>query len=239
MTLASLALALAAGMLSVLSPCVLPILPIVLGAAASERKWGPVALAIGLSVSFVAIGMFVATVGFAIGLDADVFRYMAAVLMVAIGLVLMLPGFQAQLAVASGPIANFADARLSGVRSGASGQFWVGVLLGAVWSPCVGPTLGAASLLAAQGRDLGQVGITMFAFGLGAALPLLALGLLSREAMVRWRHRLASASKGAKAALGALFVAIGVLVLTSLDKSIETVLVEASPQWLTDLTTRF
>jgi len=232
-------LALVAGMLSVLSPCVLPILPIVLGAAASERKWGPVALAIGLSTSFVAVGMFMATLGFAVGLDADVFRYAAASLMLAIGLVLMLPGFQAQLAVASGPIANWADARFSGVRSGTWGQFWVGVLLGAVWSPCVGPTLGAASLLAAQGRDLGQVGIIMFAFGLGAALPLLALGLLSREAMVRWRYRLASAGKGAKAGLGALFVAIGVLVLTSLDKSIETMLVEVSPQWLTDLTTRF
>jgi cytochrome c biogenesis protein CcdA len=239
MTLGSLVLALAAGMLSVLSPCVLPILPIVLGAAATEGKSGPVTLAIGLSVSFVAIGWFVATVGCAVGLDADVFRYVAAVLMVAIGLVLTLPGLQAQLAVASGPVANWADARFSNVRSGTSGQFWVGVLLGAVWSPCVGPTLGAASLLAAQGRDLGQVGITMFAFGLGAALPLLALGLLSREAMMRWRHRLASASKGAKAGLGVLFVAIGALVLTGLDKSIETVLVEVSPQWLTDLTTRF
>jgi cytochrome c biogenesis protein CcdA len=239
MTFGSLVLALAAGMLSVLSPCVLPILPIVLGAAASERKWGPVALAIGLSISFVTIGMFVATVGFAVGLDADLFRYVAAVLIVAVGLVLMLPGAQAKLAVASGPIANWADTRFSGVRSGASGQFWVGVLLGAVWSPCVGPTLGAASLLAAQGRDLGQVGITMFAFGLGAALPLLALGLLSREAMMRWRHRLASATHGAKAGLGALFVVIGAFVLTGLDKSIETKLVEVSPQWLTDLTTRF
>src|SRR5215831_9115540 len=239
MTLGSLVLAIAAGMLSVLSPCVLPLLPIVLGAAASERRWGPVALAIGLSISFVAIGMFVATVGFVVGLDADLFRYIAAVLIVAIGLVLMLPAAQAQLAVASGPIANWTDARFSRVRSGASGQFWVGVLLGAVWSPCVGPTLGAASLLAAQGRDLGQVGITMFAFGLGAAFPLLALGLLSREAMMRWRHRLASATQGAKAALGALFVVIGALVLSGADKSIETKLVEAAPQWLTDLTTRF
>src|SRR5262249_21092771 len=204
MTSGSLLLAFAAGRLSVLSPCVLPILPIVLGAASSERKSGPVALAIGLSISFVAIGMFVATAGFAVGLDADLFRYVAAVLIVAIGLVLILPGAQAKLAVASGPIANWADKRFSGVRSGASGQVWVGVLLGAVWSPCVGPTLGAASLLAAQGRDLGQVGITMFAFGLGAALPLLALGLLSREAMMRWRHRLASATYGAKAGLGAV-----------------------------------
>jgi cytochrome c biogenesis protein CcdA len=239
MTLGSLVLAFVAGMLSVLSPCVLPILPIVLGAAASERKWGPVALAAGLSASFVAIGLFVAAVGYAIGLDADVFRYVAAVLIVAVGLVLLLPGFQAQFAVASGPIANWTDAHFGSISNGASGQFWVGVLLGAVWSPCVGPTLGAASLLAAQGRDLGQVGIIMFAFGLGAALPLVALGLLSREAMLRWRHRLASASQAAKAGLGAIFVAIGALVLTGLDKSVETALVEASPQWLTDLTTRF
>src|SRR5215831_20400387 len=105
MTLASIVLALVAGILSVLSPCVLPILPIVLGAAASERKWGPVALAIGLSISFVAIGMFVATIGFAAGLDADLFRYVAAVLIAAIGLVLLLPRLQARLAVASGPIA--------------------------------------------------------------------------------------------------------------------------------------
>src|SRR5215470_5301081 len=118
MTLGSLVLALVAGMLSVLSPCVLPILPIVLGAAASERKWGPAALAIGLSASFVAIGMFVATIGYTIGLDADVFRYMAAVLIVAIGLVLMLPGFQAQLAVASGPIANWTDARFGSIGDG-------------------------------------------------------------------------------------------------------------------------
>jgi len=239
MTLGSLVLAVVAGMLSVLSPCVLPILPIVLSAAASEWKWGPAALAIGLSISFVAIGVFVATIGYAIGLDADVFRHVAAVLIAAIGLVLLLPGLQAKLAVASGPIANWADTRFTAVRSGASAQFWVGVLLGAVWSPCVGPTLGAASLLAAQGRDLGQVAITMFAFGLGAAFPLLALGLLSREAMMRWRHRLASATQGAKAALGALFVVIGALVLSGADKSIETKLVEASPQWLTDLTTRF
>ncbi len=239
MSLGSIALAFVAGMLSVLSPCVLPILPVVLGAAASKQRWGPVALAIGLSISFGAIGMFVATAGFAAGLDTGLFRDVAAVLIITIGLILLLPGFQARLAVAGGPIANWADARFARVGGGLSGQFWVGVLLGAVWSPCVGPTLGAASLLAAQGRDLGQVSVTLFAFGVGAAIPLLALGLLSREAMVRWRHRLASAGGGAKAGLGVLFVGIGALVLTGLDKSVETVLVDISPQWLTDLTTRF
>jgi cytochrome c-type biogenesis protein len=240
MTAGGLVLSFVAGVLSILSPCVLPLLPIILGAAASEQRWGPAALAAGLSISFVAIGLFVATIGFSIGLDGDVFRYVAAVFMIAIGVVLMAPRLQAGLAVAGGPIANWADRRRTGLDSGGlRGQFGIGVLLGAVWSPCVGPTLGAASLLAAKGRDLGQVGLTMFVFGLGAGLPLLALGLLSREAMMRWRHRLAAAGHGLKAGFGAILVAIGALVITGLDKAVETALVEASPQWLTNLTTRF
>jgi cytochrome c-type biogenesis protein len=240
MATGSIVLAFLAGILSILSPCVLPILPIVLGAAASDHRLGPVALAAGLALSFVTIGLFVATIGHSIGLNEDVFRYVAAALIVAVGAVLMLPRLQAKLAVASGPIANWTDQHLGSLRgSGLSGQFWIGVLLGAVWSPCVGPTLGAASLLAAQGRDLLQVGLAMLAFGIGAALPLLVLGFLSRETLLRWRSRLMSAGHGMKVSLGLLLVAIGVLVLTGLDKAIETVLVDASPQWLTDLTTRF
>ena len=240
-----LVLSFVAGVLSVLSPCVLPLLPIVLGAAAAKQKWGPVALAAGLALSFVAIGLFVATIGFSIGLDADVFRYVAAVLILAVGVVLMVPRLQTAVAVAGGPLANWADNRLDGTRldgadsGGVAGQFAVGLLLGAVWSPCVGPTLGAASLLAAQGRDLGEVALTMLVFGLGAAVPLLALGIASREVMMRWRARLAAAGPGLKMGFGAILVAVGLLALTGLDKRVETALVEASPQWLTDLTTRF
>jgi sulfite exporter TauE/SafE len=79
----------------------------------------------------------------------------------------------------------------------------------------------------------------MFTFGVGAALPLLILGLATREVMQRWRRRLLSAGHGMKSALGLLFVLIGGLVLLGFDKAVETFLVEASPQWLTDLTTRF
>jgi len=240
MGIGSMILAFAAGVLSILSPCVLPILPIVLGAAASADRRGPVALAAGLALSFAALGVFVATVGYSIGINADAFRYVAAVVAVAAGLVLTVPRMQAQLAVASGPIANWTDRRFGAqTGSGLSGQFGVGVLLGAVWSPCVGPTLGAASLLAAQGQDLFQVGATMVVFGIGAALPLLLLGLLSREAMSRWRNRLMSAGQVAKTGLGITLIVIGALVLTGADKTLETALVAASPAWLTDLTTRF
>ena len=75
-----LVLSFVAGVLSVLSPCVLPLLPIVLGAAASEHRLGPVALAGGLALSFVAIGLFVAAVGFGLGLSGDLFRDVSAAL---------------------------------------------------------------------------------------------------------------------------------------------------------------
>jgi cytochrome c biogenesis protein CcdA len=108
-----------------------------------------------------------------------------------------------------------------------------------VWSPCVGPTLGAASILAAQGRDLGEVAATMFAFGVGTALPLAAVGLLSREAVLRWRAHLVTGGARAKAAFAIVLVAMGILVLTGINKRVETFAVDHSPQWLTDLTTRF
>jgi cytochrome c biogenesis protein CcdA len=234
MPIGTLGLAFVAGTLSVLSPCVLPLLPIVLGTAASEHRLGPAALAAGLAVSFTAIGLFVATIGFAAGLDTGVFRTVSAVLLIAVGVVLLVPKLQDQFALAAGPVSNWAGGYADNFTPGSLfGQFGLGLLLGAVWSPCVGPTLGAASVLAAKGEDLAQVALTMLAFGIGAALPLMLLGLLSREAMMRWRGRLMETGKAGKTLLGVLLVAVGLLVATNLDKRIETVLVDASPAWLT------
>jgi cytochrome c-type biogenesis protein len=238
--LATLGLAYLAGVLSTLSPCVLPLLPLVFGSAASAHRLGPLALGLGLASSFVAVGLFVATVGFSIGVDAEVFRTVAAVLMIILGAALIVPWLAARLALAAGPASQWANAKLAGYSAaGLRGQFGIGVLLGIAWSPCVGPTLGAASLLASQAKDLPQVAATMLLFGLGAASPLLAVGMLSRAAMSKARGRLLSAGQNLKAALGIAFVLIGAAIVTGADRTIETMLVDASPQWLTDLTTRF
>ncbi|TKT70927.1 cytochrome c biogenesis protein CcdA [Afipia massiliensis] len=235
-----IALAFAAGLLSILSPCVLPLLPIVLGAAVTQHRWGPLALAAGLAISFTGLGLLIAVAGFSLGLDASVFRMVAAIIMIAMGLVLLMPAWQTRLATAGGPVSDWTDRTFGGFSgSGLSGQFAMGLLLGAVWSPCVGPTLGAASLLASQGRDLAQVTVTMAVFGLGAALPLAILGLLSRSALMRMRGRMLSAGQFGKALLGVALLLIGIGIVTGADKWIETALVNASPVWLTDLTTRF
>ncbi len=229
-----------AGLLSTLSPCVLPLIPIVLTTAARQHRRGPLALAAGLALSFTAVGIFVATVGFAIGLDERVFRMVGGVLLAAVGLVLVTPALHTRAVAAAGPIGAWSDERFgSRTGDGLAGQFGVGLLLGAVWAPCVGPTLGAASLMAAQGENLGQVAVTMFAFGLGAALPLLLIGMLSREALIRWRGRMLSAGTGGRRLMGAALLAAGLLILTGTDKMLETVFVQNSPAWLTTLTTRF
>jgi cytochrome c biogenesis protein CcdA len=240
MLLGSTIFAFLAGLLSTLSPCVLPLLPVILVAATSEHRLGPVALASGVALSFVVIGLFVATIGYGIGLDASIFRIIAAMILIGIGVILLVPQMQTQLAAVAAPISGWADERFGGIETGGlSGQFSLGLLLGAVWSPCVGPTLGAASVLAAQGESLGQVAVVMLAFGVGAALPLLLLGLLSRETLMRWRGQLLNAGKTGKAALGGLLIVLGLLIVSGLDKRLEAVLVEASPAWLTEITTRY
>jgi cytochrome c-type biogenesis protein len=234
----TLALAFAAGLLSILSPCVLPLVPIVLGTAIVAHPLGAVALAAGLSLSFTVLGLLLALVGFGLGIDAGMLRIAAAVIMIGLGVVLLVPSWQARLAAAGGPISDWADRRFGGAASsGLGGQFAIGLLLGAVWSPCVGPTLGAASLLASQGHDLLRVALTMAVFGIGAALPLILLGLLSRTTLMGVRSRLMSAGKLGKGLLGAAFIVIGAAIVSGADKRIEAALVAASPPWLTEWTT--
>ncbi len=229
-----------AGMLSTLSPCVLPLLPLVVGGAAAAHRAGPLALAAGLAVSFTAVGLFVATVGFSIGLDGGVFRVVSAAMLAGIGAVLLSSALQGRFALASGGFVNRANAVLQRLSpDGLCGQLVVGLLLGAVWTPCVGPTLGAASLLAAQGRELGAVAATMLAFGLGTAVPLLVVASLSRTALQRWRGRMMGAGRWGKVVLGSGALLVAGLILTGLDHQLETALVAASPAWLTDVTTRF
>lgn len=239
-SVASLGFGYLAGMLSTLSPCVLPLLPMVLGPAASVSRFAVVALSAGVVTSFVTVGLFVATIGFSIGLDGEVFRAASAVMLGVLGVVLLSATLQDRFAVAAGGLSD-AGNRLIGRLSpdGLGGQFLLGLLLGAVWSPCVGPTLGAASVLAAQGRDLGAVSLVMLAFGLGAATPLLAVGSLSREAMRRWRGRMMGAGKTGKLVLGAGALAVAVFILTGADRGVETFLVDHAPAWLTRLTTSY
>jgi cytochrome c-type biogenesis protein len=230
--------ALAAGSLSTLSPCVLPLVPILIGSALGAHRYGVVALAAGLALSFTAVGVFIASIGVAIGLDQLLIRQIAAVLFVVFGLVLLSPALQAQFAARTAGLSAAGGNILNRITlDGMRGQFVVGLLLGVVWTPCVGPTLGAAVSLATQGESLAQVALVMTLFGIGAAAPLVILGLVSRQAFVRLRGKLLDFGKRGKLALGAVLLLVGILVLTGVDKTIEIWLTSHAPEWWIRLTT--
>ena len=164
---------------------------------------------------------------------------MGATILGLLGVVLMSANLQQRFAVATSGIADAGNSLISRMRlDGIWGQFAIGLALGIVWSPCVGPTLGAAVVLASQASNLPQVALLMGIFGIGAALPVVGLAYASREAMLRTRGKLMQAGKAGKTIVGAAMVLIAAAILSGADKPVEAWLVDRSPAWLTDLTTR-
>jgi cytochrome c biogenesis protein CcdA len=234
-----LALGYAAGALSTLSPCVLPLLPILLASAAQQHALGVLALGLGIAASFAAMGILVASVGLSLGIDPAMVRGTSATLMVALGLVLVVPSWQEAVVRAAAPFTAWSGQLLGRLpASGGAAQLLLGLLLGVVWSPCAGPTLGAAIGLAAQRGTLGEAATVMTAFGIGAATPLVALAYGSRRVVVARRDRLRRLAGVAKPMLGVAIGATGLVVLAGLDKQLETHLTKLMPEWLLDLTTR-
>lgn len=232
-------IAFAAGGLSTLSPCVLPLVPLLFGSALMSHRLGPLALAGGLAGSFTLMGTVLAALGASAGLEPGIFRITAALALLGFGVLLMSPQSQDRLALAVSGLSGAGQSVLAGLSvDGLSGQFILGLLLGIVWSPCVGPTLGAAITLASQGERLGQVALVMAMFGLGAGLPLIALGALSRPAMTRLQDALLFAGRSGKRILGSVMLALAAFILTGADKRAESWLLNIAPDWLTQIGTR-
>ena len=236
----SLLLAFVAGLLTTVNPCVLPMLPLVLTGAFAQGRWGPVSLAAGLVLSFTVFGVALTAFGHLIGLDQNTFRYIAAALLLLSGLVLVHGPTQALFARMTTPLAGGANATLDRMSlQGNRGQFLLGTLLGAVWTPCVGPTLGAAIAVASQGENLGYTTLVMAIFGLGMASVFLAIAYASRGVMGKRREKLAGFGAGSRKVFGWLLVAVGIMIISGLDKTLETFLIGVMPDWLLELTTRF
>ena len=235
---ATYGLGLAAGALSILSPCVLPLVPVLIAAAMNVHRRGPLALGLGLALSFTIIGVALAAAGATV--DPGMLRTAGGIVLAAFGAILLIPALSNLFAQAAGALGNSGHRLLARITlDGLPGQFLVGALLGLVWSPCVGPTLGAATTLASQGKDLGQISLLMLLFGIGAAAPLILLGSCSRAGLTRLRGRLLLAGRYGKQLFGLVMLCLGVLIATGTDRTLEAWILDRSPAWLTALTTRY
>ena len=229
-----------AGLLTLINPCVLPVLPIVLGGALNASKAGPIALAAGMSVSFVIFGVFVTAFGFAIGLTQDLLAQIGAVLMVVFGVILVVPQFAHRFEMATAGVAAGADARMNDIDAGSTrGQFLGGLLLGTVWSPCIGPTLGGAIALASQGENLFFVTLIMMAFAAGVSTLIIGLGLGAREAIRSRAKALRGLAERSKPIIGATFLAVGTMLFFRVHYMLEGWLLNVMPIWLQDLSVMF
>ncbi|MDO6729981.1 cytochrome c biogenesis CcdA family protein [Marinovum sp. 2_MG-2023] len=219
-----------AGLLTLINPCVLPVLPIVLATALQSGRSGPLWLAAGMSLSFVVLGVSVTAFGHLIGLHSDHIAQAGAVLMIVFGTMLVIPRFSAAFSTATAGFAASADGRLDQIdRSRPQGQFLGGLLLGAVWSPCVGPTLGGAIALASQGDDLLRATGIMVFFAAGVSTIIIALAYVAQNTMAL--RRLAKVSRPV---LGGVFIAVGLALLFRLNHVIEAWALQNMPDWLID-----
>ncbi len=235
-----LPLAYLAGLLTLINPCVLPVLPIILASALNADRRAPIALAAGMSVSFVALGMLVTTFGYAIGLTEDVMSRARAMLMIVFGLVLLVPAFSQRFELAAAGLSGSAGQKMHQTdMSGLRGQFLGGALLGAVWSPCIGPTLGGAIALASQGESLLWATLIMSFFALGVSTFIVGLGLGAAETLRRRANSLRGLAERSKPVMGAVFITIGVLLLLNVHHMIDAWALSVMPVWLQDLSVRF
>jgi cytochrome c biogenesis protein CcdA len=227
-------LAYAAGVVGTLSPCVLPVLPSISAAAIRSHRLGPAVLALGAVVSFTVIGFVLALTGSVFGLDQAVVRMTGAIVMVVFGVLLAFQDIGGditqRLFAALGERFSNRLARITSEHLGA--QFTIGLLIGAVWTPCVGATLGAAVSLASQGERPVYAIAVMFLFGVGVMTPFLAIAYGLRTYVERHRTKMVGFSRMARCVLGVILIAFGLSVLTGLDKRMEQWAVERMPESL-------
>lgn len=238
--LGSIALSFVAGLVTILNPCVLPLVPILVASALGKSRIGPLALAGGLVTSFTLFGFTVIAFGYSLGINEQLVRLLAGALLALAGAVLLVPQAQAALTAAAAPVANFGNQRLEKISGdGWHGQFAIGLLLGIVWAPCVGPTLGVAIAAASTGQNLASSFLVFLVFGLGVATAVLAFAYGSRKAMGERRKTLTVLAKYGKPLFGGALLLVGLMVLTGFDKVIEIALLNTLPDSVIRFTTSF
>ncbi|EGR0793187.1 cytochrome c biogenesis CcdA family protein [Vibrio cholerae] len=230
MDISSIPLAFLAGILSLLSPCVLPMIPAVASSAMQASRIGLVWLAIGISVTFAIAGSLITFILLSLGISPDILRYFSAGLMLLMGMVLLIPALNDRMSYGlSLLVSRMPDANVQG--SGAAFQLVVGMSLGLVWLPCVGPTLGTAIALASTGQNMLLAFFVMLAFGLGCALPLVGIGYASGLQL----KKIGNGAKYGKYLLAIALLLLSTMIFTGFDKQLEIWALDWLPDWMTSI----
>ena len=230
MEFSAIALAFLAGILSLLSPCVLPMVPAVAASAMRSSVIGLWMLAGGLMLSFAMAGSVLTFILLNLGLSPDILRTVSAVFILIMATVILSPRLSTAMNNSlSRALSHVPSAHVDG--QGLLLQFVIGASLGLVWLPCVGPTLGTAIALASTGQNLTMAFIIMSSFGLGTALPLIILGYWAGKHL----NRLHAPAKKARVILGVALLLVALMILTGIDRVLEVWAMQMLPSWIIDI----
>jgi cytochrome c-type biogenesis protein len=171
-----IALAFAAGLLTAGAPCILPLLPVLLGASIGRQgRWGPLFLAAGFITAFSGFAILFGSFSTVLGLSHDTLRKVSVVLLGSFGVLLLWPQPYERLMARSSGLLSFADRVVPRAGSGNAGGLVLGLTLGVLWTPCAGPVLGSILTLIATSENLTRAALLLVAYAIGAGMPILLI----------------------------------------------------------------
>lgn len=180
----NLFLALLAGVVTIATPCTLPVLPILLGSSVGQTsRLRPALVASGFVLSFSFVALLLGALTQLFDFDPNVLRMAAAILLLGFGMLMIFPAPFERLAVRIGGLSG----RSGPVDHSNLGGFILGTTLGLVWTPCAGPVLGSILTVVATSTDVTRASILLVAYAIGAALPMLAIAYGGQAVTTRVR----------------------------------------------------
>ncbi len=220
-----------AGAVTVAGPCILPLLPIILGTSTvRQHAMRPLMIVFGFIVSFSFFALAFSAFGRALHISSESFRTASAIIIGLFGLTMVFPKIQQKI---FSKIGSFTTRLVPAGTPGDSGLmsgFILGASLGLVWTPCAGPVLGSILTLVASNQNLSQAAGLLLAYAIGAGIPMLAIAYGGQAAVTRVRS-LAKYSETIQRVFGILIIIVAIGLFTGIDRSVQTYLLIHAP-WL-------
>jgi len=218
------------GMITIFAPCIWPLLPLLLSVSAGEGRWRPLGIVAGIVVSFTIFTLFLAYLLSILPIPPDIFRTIAAVIIILLGLTLLIPALNRMLegwvSRFSGKFGSAAGAK----REGFGGGFVSGFLLGTLWTPCAGPILAAVATLAATRAVTVEAVFVTLAFAVGVGIPLFIIAKLGQKVFVKSR-KLSPYTARIQQVFGVIMILTALAILTNFDKTLQIKLLDAFPDY--------
>lgn len=225
-----LSFAFLAGLVTILAPCIWPLLPIILSSAAMGKgHQKPLGITLGIMVSFTIFTLTISTLVKLFHFDPNTLRLVAVIVIGFLGVSLLIPQFGTLLETIISKLTSF-----FGQKQGKGNGFWTGFVtglsLGIVWSPCAGPILAAIATLAATGRVTTDVVLITIAYVLGVGVPLFFFAYGGQQLITKTRF-LSSQTGTVQKVFGIIMLLTALAIYTNYDTYIQAQLLQAFPQF--------